>query len=991
MWFGLLGPLTVHDGAAERPISGAKLRALLAALLLQPNRMVPLDTVEAVLWGEHPPATASASLHNHVARLRRLLTEEGRSRLRAVPGGYLLAVGKGELDSELFADRLDSARAGRLRGDWAMVGRETARALELWRGAPLADLPDLTLAGAEVRPQIQQLLEARIQALEWRFDAELHLGRHRGLAPELARLAEEHPLREAFHRQLMMVLHRTDRQAEALAVFHRLRRTLIDELGIEPGPAIQETHQDILTAHQGVAQASPDRSAPEPGPTESAPTESAPTESAPTESAPTEPGPTEPGSSTAGSSTAGSSESAAAETASGPPRPIPAQLPADTAEFTGRQGAIEELIAMLRPDPALSAPRLVVISGMGGIGKTALAVHAAHRLRTAFPDGQLYADLRGFGAGDARKPHELLARFLTDLGAREEPLPEHTDDRAAQFRSVLHGRRVLLLLDNARNAAQIAPLLPGGGGCAVVVTSRSTLADVPDAGRVLLGPLDMEGQRRLLTALCGSRRVRADPDATAAILAACGGLPLALRIAGARLATRPAWPLTTLAQRLDSSRGRLRALSAGGVAVQDTFAMSYVAMRDSPLPLEAEQARAFRMLGLWSGPVLAAEPAAALLGQPVNRTRDLLEALVDANLLQTPRPGQYTFHDLLAEYAVERAHEEEPRETRKAARLRLLAWYTAAVAKANAVLAPESPPLPPLDTDIAAPLPEFADEEQALHWCARELPALTEAIRLAAGYARPDLAWRMAAGLFGYAQTFWWTREWERCLKAALRCVEKHEDLLGQGWLHSRLGVAHGLAHRSDLCLEHLQTALPYFEKAGDAAGQASLCTNMSVVYRQLGQFGQALAFGERALELHREAGDRERIANVLGNMGDALLAAGDPSGAEARHRQALTLWRERGNLVGTASTLTSLGDALRALDRPEEAFAALDEGLRIRRRLGHHAGTADTLDTLARTHLHCGDRHAAREAWERSLALGRRYGLSLRVERSLRGLRALD
>ncbi|MEU1663049.1 BTAD domain-containing putative transcriptional regulator [Streptomyces sparsogenes] len=231
-------------------IGSPKGRALLGALLLRPNRAVPLDTLEAVLWGESPPATASASLHNHVARLRRVLAEDGEPRLRAVPGGYLLTVGAGELDSELFTERLDRARAGRLRQDWAAVGRETVQALELWRGAPLDNLPDPALSHPEVRPQIQQLQEARLQALEWRFDAELRLGRHGGLAPEPARLAEEHPLSEVFHRQLMLVLHRTDRQAEALAVFRRLRRTLIDELGIEPGPAVQQTHQEILTARQ---------------------------------------------------------------------------------------------------------------------------------------------------------------------------------------------------------------------------------------------------------------------------------------------------------------------------------------------------------------------------------------------------------------------------------------------------------------------------------------------------------------------------------------------------------------------------------------------------------------------------------------------------------------------------------------------------------------------------------------------------------------------
>ncbi|MFI1853800.1 AfsR/SARP family transcriptional regulator [Streptomyces sp. NPDC020480] len=941
MRFGLLGPLTVHDGAAARLIGSPKGRALLGALLLRPNRAVPLGTLEAVLWGEHPPATASASLHNHVARLRRILAEDGEPRLRAVPGGYLLTVEAGELDSELFTERLDRARAGRLRQEWAAVGRETVQALELWRGAPLANLPDPALSHPEVRPHIQQLQEARLQALEWRFDAELRLGRHGGLAPELARLAEEHPLREVFHRQLMLVLHRTDRQAEALAVFHRLRRTLIDELGIEPGPAVQEAHQEILTAQQLSVSVAP----PVPDTTTGTPI------------APPAP-----------------------PRATRRIRPHPAQLPADTVDFAGREAELERLSAMLRPDPEPAAPRVVVISGMAGVGKTALAVHAAHRLRARFPDGQLHADLRGFGAGDARSPHDLLARFLTDLGVREKALPEHPDDRAARFRSTLDGRRVLVLLDNARDAAQLTPLLPGSGGCAVVITSRHTLADLPGAGRLCLEPLDAEGQRRLLTSLCGSRRTRDEPEAVARILDACGGLPLALRLAGAQLANRPGWPLAALARRLDSSRGRLRALSAGGLAVQDAFAMSYVAMRDSPLPLEAEQARGFRMLGLWSGHTLSAESAAALLGRPVEEAHDLLEALVDAHLLQTPSPGQYTFHDLLGEYALERAAAEESRETRVTARLRLLVWYTAAVAKADAVLTPRSHPLPPLEAEAAAPPPAFTGAEQALQWCVRELPALSEAIRLAARYGRPDLSWRMAAGLFGYAQRFWWTREWERCTRLALRCAEEHHDLVGQGWLHSRTGEAHGSAHRMELCLDHLHLALSYFEKADDVTGQASSYAGLAEVHRRLGRLGETLSCGERAVELYREAGDARSVATVLSSMGDALMAAGEPAAAEQRYREALELWREHDVLDGTAAALTRIGDALRALNRPAEAFRTLEEALRIRLRLGERGGTADTLETIALTHFHFGDQHAAREHWERSLTTGRKLRLPARA-----------
>ncbi|MDW6064929.1 tetratricopeptide repeat protein [Streptomyces sp. FXJ1.4098] len=524
-------------------------------------------------------------------------------------------------------------------------------------------------------------------------------------------------------------------------------------------------------------------------------------------------------------------------------------------DFAGRESELERLSAMLHPDPAVTVPRVVVVSGMAGVGKTALAVHAAHRLRGQFPDGQLHADLRGFGAGDARSPHDLLARFLTDLGYGRNRCPS-TPTTAPRG-------SVPPWTAGACWYCWTTPKTPRSSSrcCRAAVVARcwspaGTPSPVCRASADCVSTPGPGGQRQLLTSLCGSRRMRADPKAAARILAACGGLPLALRLAGAQLAGRPSWPLTTLAQRLDSSRGRLRALSAGGLAVQDTFAMSYVAMRDSPLSPETERAHGFRMLGLWSGHTLAAESAAALLGRPVEEAHDLLEYLVDAHLLQTPSPGHYTFHDLLGEYARERAAEEESPEARAAARLRLVVWYTAAVAEADAVLTSRCHPLPPLETEVAAPLPAFADTDEALQWCVRELPALSEAIQLAARYARPDLAWRMAAGLFGYAQRFWWTREWERCMGLALRCAEEHHDLPGQGWLHRRMGLAHGMAHRLELCLEHLQLALSCFEKADDIVGQASSYAGLAEVHRKLGQLSGVLSCGERAVELHREADD---------------------------------------------------------------------------------------------------------------------------------------
>ncbi|MEV6109772.1 BTAD domain-containing putative transcriptional regulator [Streptomyces sp. NPDC051940] len=799
MRFCLLGPLDVHDGPAERPLTGTKARALLAFLLLHANRAVPLGTLRSALWGQDPPATASASLHNHVSRLRRALGADGPSRLRATRGGYLLAVGEEELDSEVFTRRLAGVRALLPARDWESVSREAAGALALWRGVPLGDLPEDFLGHEQVQPRVQELCETRLLALEWRVDAELELGRYGPLAPELARLAGEHPLREVFHRQLMVVLHRMGRQAEALAVYQRLRRTLVDELGVEPGPEVRAAHRAVLT------------------------------------------------------------DRGSAGHAAGPPRraaaPPPAQLPAGPAELCGRKAELEELVRMLRPAAGSAGPRTVVVSGMPGVGKSALAVHAAQRLRDCFPDGQLYADLRGSAPGAGRDAHRLLARLLGDLGAGGRPLPELVEDRAALLRSALSGRRVLLVLDDAASAAHVAPLLPGGGGCAVLVTSRRMLTDLPATGRLEVRPLDDEGRRSLLSALCGTPRLEAEPAAAERILTACDGLPLALRIVGAQLAARPGWPLGAVAARLEIPRGRLGALSAGRLTVRDAFAPDYAALRDGPAAAEAGQARAFRLLGLWPRHPLSVEPAAALLGLPVDAARELLEGLVDGHLLRTPRPDRYAFHSLLGEYAAERAAAEEPRAARTQARLRLLVWYTAAVTKAYAVMAPDAHPLPAPGAEAGAPLPEFADEGQALAWCVAELPALSEAIRWAAGYGRSELAWRMAAGLSVSARAVWWAGGWERCVEPALRAAERQGDLAGQGWLHTVLGLLRTRAQRYDLGLDHLWTARHCFADAGDAAGQAMVYAELARVYRRLGRYPRALELTRRAAALYRQAG----------------------------------------------------------------------------------------------------------------------------------------
>ncbi|MFD8784998.1 BTAD domain-containing putative transcriptional regulator [Kitasatospora sp. NPDC059599] len=970
MRFGLLGTVTVHDGERTLEVRGAKSRALLAALLFQANRPVSLGSLRNALWGEEQPASATASLHNHVRRLRQALAAEG-GRLRSVPNGYLLRVDDGELDVRDFTALLGRARAAREERDWPAVSRHTAAAAALWRGEPLSDLP----AVLGLDPEVRHLLQARLQVLEWRFEAELCQGRHAEAVPELARRVAEYPLHEEFHVQLITALYQGGRQADALSVFEEVRVRLAEELGTDPGPALRTVHQQVLVRDPALLR--------RPEPFAAVPDEPANSSADDDGSADEQ----------LAASSATSPAQLAADTAASSAT-SPAQLPADTADFTGRADELRQLTDRLTAAATVGSPAVLVLSGMGGIGKTALAVHAAHRVRHLFPDGQLYVDLRGFGKGEPREPHDVLAGFLTGLGhgdqveTRNRPIPEHTDERSALLRTVLAARRVLLVLDNARDAEQVLPLLPGSGPCAVLVTTRSTLTELPGAAQFGLDPLDVEEQRALLSALCGPGRMAQDPDGALRLLAACAGHPLALRITGARLAARPGWPLGTLAQRLAAGDGRLRALSAGHLGVRATFASSYLALGDDSSGLET--ARAFRLLGLWPGFVFTVESAAALIGRSVGLTADLLEELVDVHLLQSPGPLQYRFHDLLGEYAAERVEEEETHETRDAARIRLMRWYAAALADASraiqkghgASFAAETPP---------APLPAFTSAEQALQWCVQELVHIKETIRQAAHCSRPGLAWRVAIGLMGYVRHYWWTGEADACLRLALQIAERHDDLEGQAWLLRRIGAGHGMAYRTEQAVEALHTALALFEKIDDGSVPVSLLSDLSNGHNQLGRTAQALSYARQALERQRASGTRDDEGLVLSTMALSLLAARDFPAAETHLRGALELWRAHGNLPNTAITLANLGDALRALDRREEAFTALGEALAIQQRLGHFGYIADCLVITGRAHLHFAQWDDARNCFDRALQIARQHRLTAWIDQARQGLEELE
>ncbi|MFJ8042580.1 AfsR/SARP family transcriptional regulator [Kitasatospora sp. NPDC096147] len=906
MRFGLLGDLLVEDDAgAVLPLHSPHGRALLATLLLTPNRPVSRERLTDALWGAHPPPSAAASLINHVTRLRRLLGPDGTDRLRTVPAGYQLRIGPAELDTDELARAMADATEARRAEDWRNVSSAARTALDLWRGTPLADLPQL--ADQEL-PAVRSFEEARLQAAEWYFEAELQLGRHEPALVELTRWAAQHPLHEALHVHLITALYRSGRQAEALTTFDTVRTHLAEELGIDPGPALRTVHQQVLRAD-------PDLRTPPPPTPASAPT---------------------------------------APAAAPAPPPPPAQLPADAVDFTGRSEALTTLTTRLEAASSGNGTRVLALSGMGGVGKTALAVHSAHRVRNLFPDGQLYVDLHGFGHAEPRAPREVVARLVGGLDPEQSgtPLPDHTADRSAHLRSALTGRRVLLLLDNARDAAQVLPLLPGDGRCAVLVTSRIPLADLPGAVQIHLEPLDVDEQRDLLARVCGPARVAAEPDDALRLLAACGGLPLALRVTSARLAARPTWPLGVLADLLTHDGTRLRSLTAGHLSVRTTLASSYLALRDGDDPVERDAARLFRLLGLWPGLDFGIKHAAALAACPERVAAELLETLVDFQLLQSPEPLRYRFHDLLGEYAAEIAGAEESLADREAARVRLMVWYCAALEQARNTVFHSMRNLPTLVDQPASTPPDFTDGPQVRTWCTQELGNITTVVREATTSSRPDLAWRIACNLSGYMTVGWWTDAADECRQLALRTAERHDDLYGQALMLQRIGLLHGMADRYPEASEALTDALARAERSGQNDITVTVLRNLATLHMGMNDCATGLAYAQRVVE-HGVPEDDDHLRTLRAS---AHLQLGDYASAEVELRRSVETWRRRGSLYNTAVALTNLADSLRGLNRRDEALTTIDEARRTYEQIGDPIGTTDCLLVRGQIHLHFGD-----------------------------------
>jgi DNA-binding SARP family transcriptional activator/tetratricopeptide (TPR) repeat protein len=896
--FGLLGPLEVVDGDRPVPIPSAKHRMLLAGLLLRPGQLVTVDELAEIIWGDTMPAGPRKVIQTYVGRLRKLLG--GGELIQSRPGGYVIVVGPGDVDVGRFELLLERARDAAGREDRHTESAMLRRALALWRGEPLADVPSEKLH----RDVVARLAEQRLDALFRRVEADLGVGRHGELVAELQILAERHPLREQFWAQLMTALYRCGRQADALQAYHRVSRLLAEELGVDPGPELRALHQAILAGDRALA-------------------------------APPPPG----------------------------RRPWlkQTQLPVDVTDFVGRADLIYQIKQLLAPERGVP---VVALAGPPGVGKTALAIHAAHQLAERFPDGQLYANLRGATSGLRRLPPlEVLGRFLRSLGTEAAAVPTDLEEASAAFRSRVAGRRLLVVLDNGADAAQVGALLPASPGCAVLITSRPVLPALAGARHLTLDALPAPEAVELLGRLAGHDRVTAEPAAATEVARCCGYLPLALRIAGARLAARPGWPVRALAGRLADAQRRLDELQLTEVGVRASFQVSLHQLSGSPDVLDRAAAETFELLGVPDGPQMSLPAAARLLGQPEDAAERVLERLVDTQLLETPVPGRYRLHDLLRLYARELASQRQPEPLRVAALERVLRFYVATAWQTLAVLRPGDYRLTRIARRRCNGGLEFADQQAALAWLETERANLLTAVRQAVSTpgVPTEIGIQLAHALFGFFWVHSHHSDWVQANQIALEAARQASDLAAQAQAHNDLGACYYRQGHYDQALTCLHESLAIRRKLNDRLGQALSLGNLGNAYQRQGGLEQALACLRTSLAICQELGDRRGQASNLANLGELHRRQGHYEKAIACLHQSLAIRRDMADRHGRAHGLANLGTVYQRQARHNQALACLRESLAICQELGDRRGQAESLRELGVTLRALGRQEEAR------------------------------
>ncbi|MFE7123064.1 BTAD domain-containing putative transcriptional regulator [Streptomyces sp. NPDC057617] len=941
--FSVLGPVRVWRDGTLLPSGSPQQRAVLAALLLYPERTATAPQLIQAVWGDDPPAMALAAVRTYASRLRKIL---GRDVLISKHEGYTLRIEPDALDMGRAEGLVDeAAHAGRQRYP-ALVRELLDAAVALWDGEPLAGIP-----GPFAENQRNYLTNWRLELIEERLELDLEGGAHAEVVPELTALAAQHPLRERLRELLMLALYRSGRQAEALAVYADTRRLLADELGVEPGRRLSDLQQRILAADPGLSVL-----------------------------------------------TAREAVDAEAQVV------VPRQLPADVQDFTGRTAFVQELRDSLVSRAKASVIAISSVSGIAGVGKTALAARIAHDALEHFPDGQLYVDLQGSG-NHAADPGAVLGGFLRALGTADSAVPDSLAEREALYRSLLEGRRVLILLDNARDTEQVRPLLPGPTGSATLVTSRRKIAYLPGVRHLNLDVMAPEEALELFASIVGEKRAAAERKATLDVVAACGFLPLAIRIIASRIAARPSWTIKSVAGALADERRRLDELQADDLAVRAVFEVGYQ-------QLEPAQARAFRLLGLPDGPDISLAAASVVLDLPLDETKDLMESLVDASQLESTAPGRYRHHDLVRLYARECAErDEQPPSECESAMSRLLDFYLVTAKAVYATDRPDDPLIEHLEPTALPGLP-FRNRREARDWQYDEARCLLAHVHRSTGrdtlrravdllLASRDLA---ESGTYGQAYTAAAesvceaaratsdTRaevrarvclsqahvvagrfeEADREAEAAMAAAIVSHDSLSAGLVPDQQGIIALYRNRHAEAQDHFRRAIAAFRANGDRSGEASALCNLARAQLALGDAPSAIRSAEQGLDMLRSMRAGLRVGNALYALGMALTVEGRQERATQVLSEAVDIFKEARHPFWEGMTRFQLAEAHLAADRPARAIAPAERALNLLSEVGGDWRRANVLTVLGKGLAGIGQTARARACWTEALSIYR-------------------
>jgi DNA-binding SARP family transcriptional activator/tetratricopeptide (TPR) repeat protein len=905
----LLGTVAVAVDDGWLAVAGRRRSAVLAALALQPGDVVSADSLVDVVWGDRAPRTASGTLRNHLSYLRRVLPEGATVVARSA--GYALELDGGGVDARTAEDLI-----GQAAGSLDVRQREAClrTAIAMWQGPPLSDLTGLVWFDGHAQ-RLQRLL---LQARRLLIAARLELGGHQHLVSELEELSREHPFDEQFHGQLMTALYRCGRQADALAVYHRLRVTLDEQLGVLPDIALRDLATAVL--RQDPALAVPP--APE----------------------------------------------AVAVTITPALTAVPAQLPATVAAFVGRERERAVLDGILARSGTDVGPVLVVVSGTAGVGKTTLAVRWAHQVQGRFPDGQLYVNLRGYDpTGPVMDPAEAVRGFLAAFGVSGAQVPSSAQAQIGLYRSVLSGKRLLILADNAHDEQQVRSLLPGGPGSLVVLTSRNQLPGLLATHSAHALPLERPSEseaRQILAQRLGSRRVDAEPQAVHDIITACARLPLALAIAATQAVLAPQLPMAALAAQLRDTATSLDPFDGADpeTNIRAVFSWSY-------RTLSAPAARLFRLLGLCAGSDIALPAAASLSGLPAPDVRPLLAELTRAHLLTETSPDRFGLHDLLRAYAIEQAHQHDSDEQQAAARHRFLDHHLYTAHAATLLLKPARDPI-----DLAAPAPgvtpqPLADLDAALAWFKAE-----HSVLLATMARPPDSfdrhTWQLAWTLVSYLTTQGYWHDHELAQQAGLRAADRLGDRSGQAYTHRSLGKLYTTLGRLAEAQHHTEVSLRLFEQVGNLAALAASQLSVSAIAERHGDLHKALQHAEHAHRLYQSLGHSPGQAYAANNIGWFHGRLGTYADGLRYCREALDTFNKLEDVHGAAATWDTLGVLHFGMQDPQEGERCYQQAITHYRKVGDRLGEADTYANLVDGHIQTGNHDAAHHARRQAIAI---------------------